>query len=219
MSQSTERVAVFNPKAFEVEDIEKAKAVIVTGEPGISSAERWHLETPFLVGDIAQRLKIEPETCVLDYGCGIGRISKGLIDQCGCRVIGIDASRAMRENAPGYVLSERFNVWSPEVLEQMLARGFQVDCAISLWVIQHVLDPQEVMRQIAAALPPGRPFYALNQQIRCVPSDMGWVNDGFDVWAALAANFIEEERYFLPESVATPVLAQQSLIQLLRRGE
>lgn len=219
MSQSSERIAVFKPDAFEVEDIEKAKTVVVTGEEGMSSEERWQRETPFLVADIAQRLAIGPETCVLDYGCGIGRIAKGLIDRCGCRVIGIDASRAMREHAPSYVLSERFNVWSPEVLEKMLARGFQVDCAISLWVIQHVLDPQQVMRLIAAALRPGRLFYALNQQIRCVPSDKGWVNDGFDVWKALADCFVEDERYLLPGSVAPPILAQQSLIQLLRRRE
>lgn len=121
--------------------MEQAKAVIVTGEGGVSSAERWQTETPYLVADVARRLAIGPETCVLDYGCGIGRIAQELIEQCGCRVIGVDASRAMRDLAPGYVLSERFNIWSPEVLEQMVSKGFRVDCAISVWVIQHVLDP------------------------------------------------------------------------------
>jgi SAM-dependent methyltransferase len=219
MAQTEERTAVFKPEVFEVSSLEQAKAVIVTAEQGISSEERWQKETPFLAGDVAERLAIGPETRVLDYGCGVGRIAKELIDRCGCRVIGIDASRAMRDLAPGYVMSERFTVWSPTVLEQMLAKGFRVDCAISLWVIQHVLDPNQVIGQIFAALPSGRRFYTLNQRDRCVPSNQGWVSDGFDVWSALAARFVEEERYFLPESVATPNLAQQSLIQILRRAD
>lgn len=219
MSQGPERVAVFRPEAFEVANIEQAKAVIVTPERGTTTEERWQKETPYLAGDAAGRLGIGPETTVLDYGCGVGRIAKELIENCGCRVIGVDASKAMRELAPGYVLSERFNIWSPEVFEQMLDRGFRVDCAISLWVIQHVLDPKNVIELIRKSLRPGSMFYTLNQQIRCVPSDLGWVNDGFDVWSALAATFAEEERYYLSDSVAPLELARQSLIQVLRRPE
>lgn len=217
MNNSTERMAVFTPEVFEVADLQEAKGVILTGEPGTTTDERWAKETPFLAADIAERLALNAKSRVLDYGCGIGRIAKELIERCGCRVIGIDASRAMREMAPGYVLSDRFLVWSPEVLEQMVARDFRVDCAISLWVIQHVVDPHQVLRQIEAALPKGGLFYTLNQRSRCVPTDQGWVSDGFDVWAALAAAFAEVDRYPLPESAATPLLASQSLIQVLRR--
>lgn len=219
MSQAGGRTAVFRPEAFEVANIEQAKSVIVTPERGTTTEERWQKETPYLVGDIAQRPPIGPETTVLDYGCGIGRIAKELIARCGCRVVGVDASKTMRDLAPGYVLSERFIVWSPEVFEKMLDRGFRVDCAISLWVIQHVLDPRQVIGLIHAAVRPGGMFYALNQQGRCVPTDLGWVNDGFDVWSALASTFAEEARHFLPESVTTAELARQALIQVLRRGE
>lgn len=219
MSEVRERTAVFKPEAFEVASLEQAKAVIVTGERGTTTEERWRKETPYLAGEIAKRLDIGPETTVLDYGCGVGRIAKELIENCGCRVIGVDASKAMRELAPGYVLSERFNIWSPEVFELMLERGFRVDCAISLWVIQHVLEPKKVIELIHSALRPGSMFYALNQQVRCVPSDLGWVNDGFEVWSALATTFVEEDRYYLPESVATPELSQIALIQVLRRPE
>jgi ubiquinone/menaquinone biosynthesis C-methylase UbiE len=218
MNQPQERVAVFAPQVFEVATLEQAKGITVTAEYGMSSEERWRKETPYLVADVGSRLEIDAETCVLDYGCGTGRIAKGLIEQFGCRVIGVDASRAMRDLAPTYVLSERFNVWSPEVLEQMIAKGFQIDCAISLWVIQHVLDPKQVINQLAAVVRPGGRLYALNQKTRCVPSDRGWVNDGFDVWTALADAFIEDERYSLPDSVVPAGLLEQSLIQVLKRG-
>ncbi|HET6878969.1 MAG TPA: class I SAM-dependent methyltransferase [Pirellulales bacterium] len=217
MNESTERIAVFTPEVFEVADLDKAKGVILTGEPGTTTDERWAKETPFLAADIAEQLALNAESRVLDYGCGIGRIAKELIEKCGCRVIGVDASRAMRELAPGYVLSDRFIIWSPEVLEQMLKRGLQFDCAISLWVIQHVLDPEHVIRQIESSLPASGLFYALNQRSRCVPTDQGWVSDGFDVLTALAAVFTELDRYPLPDSVATPLLANQSSIQVLRR--
>lgn len=213
------RTAVFKPEVFEVASLEQAKSIIVTAERGTTTDERWQKETPFLAGDIVERLNIGPESLVLDYGCGIGRISKELIARCGCRVIGIDASKAMRELAPGYVLSERFNVWSPEVLEQMLDRGFHVDCAISLWVIQHVLEPKTTIDLIRRALRSGGLFYALNQETRCVPTDLGWVNDGIDVWAALAGTFAEQQRYNLPESVSTAALSRMSVIQVLRRTE
>lgn len=219
MGQAREKIAVFRPEAFEVANLEQAKAVIVTPERGTTTEERWRKETPYLAGDIAQRLAIGRETTVLDYGCGIGRIAKELIVNCGCRVIGVDASRTMRDLAPGYVLSERFNVWSPEVFEQMLDRGFRVDCAISLWVIQHVLDAKQVIGLIRRAVRPGGMFYALNQQTRCVPTDHGWVNDGFDIWSAVAADFLEEDRHFLPEAVTTSELSRHSLIQVLRRPE
>ena len=219
MSDSQERIAVFAPDAFEVTSLEQAMAVTVTPESGMSTSERWQKETPYLVGDIGSRLAVNKETCVLDYGCGTGRIAKGLIDRFGCRVIGIDASRSMRDVSPAYVLSERFNVWSPEVLDQMIAKGFRVDCAISLWVIQHVLDPKQVIASLKSVLSAGARFYTLNQITRCVPSDRGWVDDGFDVPSALAAAFEEEQRYLLPESVAPPFLARQSLIQVLKQPD
>lgn len=217
MSGSTERVAVFTPEVFEVANLDQAKSVILTDEPGATTDDRWAKETPFLAADIGERLGLGPETCLLDFGCGIGRIAKELIEKFHCRVIGVDASHAMRELAPSYVLSDRFLVWSPEVLGKMLMRDFQVDCAIALWVIQHVADPAQVIRQIERSLPAGGLLYALNQRNRCVPTDHGWVSDGFGVWAALAATFSEIARYPLPESAATPLLAGQSLIQVLRR--
>src|SRR5438552_1845471 len=140
--------ATFRPEIFEARTLEEAKGLIVTPERGTTTDERWVRETAFLAQDIVRSLEIGPETCVLDYGCGIGRLSKALIDQTGCRVVGVDFSKAMRLLAPEYVLSERFTVWSPEVLSKMVEKGFRVPRAICLWVLQHVHKPAEAIRLI-----------------------------------------------------------------------
>jgi SAM-dependent methyltransferase len=207
---------VYRPQVFEVSSIAQAMAVIVTPEPGTTTQERWQKETPFLVEDCGRRLAIGPETCVLDYGCGIGRVAKGLIERFGCRVVGVDFSPSMRLFAPEYVLSERFTVWSAGVFDQMIGKGFRADVAICVWALQHVLEPKAVIQRIAAALGPGGLLYAVNST-RCVPTDRGWVDDGFDVVNGLCAVFKEEARCGLPESVTTPQMAAISVVQILRR--
>src|SRR5207253_4358717 len=118
---------------------------------------------------------IREESWVLDYGCGVGRIAKELIGNFGCRVVGVDFSPSMRLLASEYVLSERFVVWSPEVLEKMIATGFRADFCVSIWVIQHVFAPGDVIDQIERSLRTGGLLYALNQKDRCVPTDQGWI--------------------------------------------
>lgn len=174
-------IAIYNPELYEVSTLEEARKITVTPEVGTTTDERWEKETRYLVDEIGRRLAIRPETCLLDYGSGTGRVAKGLIEQFGCRVIGVDSSKSMRLLSPEYVLSDRFLVWSPEVLATMVGRGFRCDAAITLWVIQHAFNPEAVIRQIAQALRPNAVLYSLNQKTRCIPTDKGLVNDGFDV--------------------------------------
>jgi SAM-dependent methyltransferase len=211
------QVAVFNPGIFEVSNMQQAMAIVLTPEPGMTTEERWGKETPYLVADIGKRLALHRDSCVLDYGCGPGRVAKGLIETYGCRVVGVDLSQSMRLLAPEYVLSERFVSWSPETLEKMAARGFRVDAAICLWVLQHALDPMDVIRRTAAALTPGGMLYSLNMAMRCVPTNRGWVNDGFNIRGALCAAFEELAFHSLPVEVTTPHVAAHSMIQVLRK--
>jgi ubiquinone/menaquinone biosynthesis C-methylase UbiE len=215
--KSAPPLAVYQPEIFDVHSIEEAVEIIVTATEGTTAQERWEKETPFLVKDIGELFEIGPETSVLDYGCGIGRVAKGLIDAFGCRVIGVDFNPSMRQLAPEYVLSERFTIWSPEVLDKMIAKRFRADAVLCLWVLQHVLDVQKIIDRVAGVLKPSGLLYVLNSQTRCIPTDRGWVDDGVDVSAKLRAALHEEHRKPLPERVTVAKLARMSVIQILRK--
>jgi 2-polyprenyl-3-methyl-5-hydroxy-6-metoxy-1,4-benzoquinol methylase len=162
-------------------------------------------------------LKLGPESRLLDYGCGLGRIAKVAIEASGCRVFGVDASSAMRSLAPEHVLSERFLTWSPETLDKMIANGFRVDAAMCNWVIQHAADPRQVIARLEAVLVPGGLLYVVNGNYRCVPTTHGYLHDGFDVQAALAETFEELERYAFPPGVTSDDIKNIAVLQVLRR--
>jgi SAM-dependent methyltransferase len=212
-----EKIAVYRPEVFEVANEQQAMGIILTPEMGTTTAERWQKETAYLVEDIGKHLALTADSCVLDYGCGIGRVSKALIEAYGCRVVGVDFSRSMQLMAPGYVLSERFVIWSPEVLAKMVEGGFAADAAICLWVIQHVAEPAKSIAQIRAAIRDRGLLYSLNQVRRAVPTDRGWIDDRFDMRKGLAEAFLEEDFHTLPESATTAQLAGGSMIQVLRK--
>lgn len=220
MSEDTGKVkAVYRPQVYDVADAGAAMEIILTPERGTTTAERWELETPYLVEAIGRELGLGPEHCVLDFGCGIGRIAKGLIERHGCRVVGVDISAQMRSLAPGYVGSTRFVAWSPEELDGRVAVGFRATHAVACWVIQHVLHPDAELARIEAALAPAGELFALNQRLRAVPSNHGWLDDGVAVEDLLAARFDIVSRAGLPEAVTTPEIAAAAYtLRLRKRG-
>ncbi len=69
----------YNPDIFRVRTIDEAKAIILTAEDaGVD--KRWETETPYLIGLIRQHFPgFDANSFVVDYGCGIARLSRGLI--------------------------------------------------------------------------------------------------------------------------------------------
>jgi SAM-dependent methyltransferase len=183
-----------------VQNVEQAKAIILT--PGkVTTEQRWREETPVLAQQLTRELGITAEHLVLDYGCGIGRLAKALIEMHGCRVIGADISLSMIQLAPRYVCSHRFGVFHPELLDMLIARGVRFDSAYAVWVIQHCPDPQTDLARIRAALRPGGLFHIVNTRPRFVPTDAGWVNDGIDLIPMLRSLFAEVKFGDLPQVV------------------
>ena len=195
------RKVQYFPEVFEVEDLQSAKAIILTNEgPGADTATRWELETPYVTSLIAQHLNLEPGTLLLDYGCGIGRLARPLIEQFGCHVIGVDISASMRALAPTYFNDERFSIVSPPQFDALVAKGLRVDAAISVWVLQHCFEPaQDVTRMRRGLRPEGKAF-VLNMRQRAVPAvdaaqsalQFQWVSDGQDVFGILRESFAVE---------------------------
>lgn len=179
----------YKPEIFDVPNIEMARRIILTDE-GSNTDERWKKETPYLADAIHYALKITPQTVLIDYGCGIGRLAKELIQRHGCSVIGVDISPSMRVLAPTYVQSPRFVACSPEMLDALVAHNFVADAAIAIWVLQHCLKPQEDIERIHRALRPGSSLFVLNNTHRAVPAhERVWVNDGLDIKALIGERF------------------------------
>lgn len=186
---------VYLPEVFAVQDEDAAKRIILTPQAGQSPDERWMRETPYLVELIAAKMPITPGALVVDYGVGIGRMAKALIERFGCRVLGIDISQQMRGLGPDYVQSDKFASVSPEMFAAMIQSGLRVDAAISVWVLQHCLRPVIDMDLIQASLKPGGGLVVVNNLTRAIPTRreedkaMVWAGDGLDVRALLAERF------------------------------
>lgn len=179
------RQAVYSPAIFNVADIAHAKSVILTPEDHATDV-RWEKETPYLLSLIEQSIPLTDESVVLDYGCGIGRMSKALIERFGCSVVGVDISKSMRELARDYVASDRFTVCAPDELV-MPYGGF--DAAIAIWVLQHCFDPVAAIDMIAASLKSRGHLFVVNDHHRIVPCREGWISDGKDVLALIKQKF------------------------------
>jgi len=209
----------YRPDIFDVNDLESAKQIILTQEPGTTTEERWEYETPYLVDEIGRALGLDHRSCVLDYGCGIGRIARGLIERYGCSVVGVDISTSMRQLAPGYVQSDRFAACAPGMLDRMIAQGFRATHACACWVIQHCEAPAVDLARIDSALVSNGRLFVLNNNDRCVPTDQGWASDGISVEKLLTEKFDKLAKGNLPEAITTSEIANCSFtMTLCKRG-
>ena len=206
--------AYYKPEVFDVNNETEAKAIILTPE-GSTTDDRWVKETPFLAQDINSFIAPTDTSLVLDFGCGIGRISRELIAMSGCRVLGLDISQSMRALSINYVDSDRFSPIGKELLENLISKGLKVDACVSIWVLQHCPDMLEQIELIKSILKPGGHFYILNNVHSAIPTDQGWLSDGTDIQKVLESNFEVVEYSKLPEDVTMKQLSELSFIAKL----
>ena len=184
--------------------------------PDMSTQDRWQIETGNLVKKLGQLMNLGKDSVVLDYGCGIGRVAKALIDEYSCSAIGVDISSTMRQQAIQYVNSDRFSVYDPKEFERKVQTGYQVTGAYACWVLQHCRTPKEDIRLIQSALAPDAPLFVLNSNYRWVPTDQGWVADDISIQELVAARFDEISAVAVADLVGSEILAQQSYALLAR---
>lgn len=184
--------ATFNPDHYKVSTLDQALLVTVgaverSEDADAAARERWRWDTPYTLHEIACQLPIAADSCVLDYGCGSGRIAKGLIERTGCTVVGVDVMVSMRRVARAYVASNRFLAVGHHTTPDL-----ECDFAVCLWVLQHSKEPGVDVVRIRDALKPGGRLLVFNESVRMVPTvEHGFVHDGLDVPACLAAVFGE----------------------------
>ena len=184
------RKLTYSRRVFEAADEASARRIILTPEFGQNTDERWERETPYLVDLIGEQLQPRKGGLLIDYGCGIGRLSKALIERFGVRVLGVDLSERMRVLAPDYVGSQLFSVVSPYMLHSLAQKGLRADGALSVWVLQHCAVPSEDIALLHRSIAPGGEVFVVNAKRRVVPTAEGvWGDDGLDVRALLSEAF------------------------------
>jgi len=198
----------YDPSVFDVNDLNQAMRIILTPE-GSTTEHRWEVETPYVAELIAQSSDIKPGMLLLDYGCGIGRLAKELILRHQCRVVGVDISPNMRALAVAYVKSDHFFTCPPSMLEALTDRGVRFDAAISIWVLQHCLQPADDIQRLRRALKPGAGIFVLNNLYRAIPTaERGWVNDGVDIKQLLTREFDLRRQGRLPADMEPKSLSE-----------
>jgi SAM-dependent methyltransferase len=174
-------------EVFDVTTFEQAKHVVLTSDP--DNPKKFENETNFLVNTIAEQMKttMDESSIVLDFGCGMGRVAKELINKFNCKVIGLDISRSMLTFAKLYTA----NIKKFEGTHSYTTPD-SVDVALSILALQHSENPAKEIDNIINVLKVGGTFILLNEPTRYVPSDVDsnryvvWKDDGFDIF-----NYIE----------------------------
>ena len=199
-----ELVSVYDPRIFICSTTEQARQIILMPEAGLTTNERWQRETQFL------REMIEwPENTrlLIDYGCGIGRMAKVFAPA----VLGVDLMPSMRAQGEGELERVRADCGfvSPRCFELLVERGLRAQGAMAIWSLQHMAHPDQDVRLLFNALPPGAPFYVVNREQRCVPASQGgrivWVDDGIDIHNVIEdGGFVLTREEPMPETLCAP---------------
>ncbi len=194
----------YDQAVFDRSNLDEARQIILTPE-GSTTDDRWAKETPLVCSLIESAIVITAETLILDFGCGVGRIAKELINRHGCKIVGIDISDQMRSIATDYVGPGEFCTYRPDMLEALVRHGVQFDAALAIWVLQHSFDPSRDINLIRSALKPSATLFVLNNTMRAVPTkERSWVSDGFDVKKQLQAAFALKQEGVLPSQATAP---------------
>lgn len=208
--------AQYFPQIFDAPNLDYAKRIILTEEgPDASTEARWAIETPYVLELISRSIRIRPGMVVLDYGCGIGRMAKALIEAADCTVIGLDISPNMLKLARDYVASPGFIPLTPPQFDALCGAGLRVDAFISVWVLQHCFAPGVEIARICQALAPAGEGFVLNMPTRAVPAMIDgstpaegfrWASDGIDV-ATLLREAFDVAAEGAPDPARTPNMA------------
>lgn len=183
----------FNPDFFIPRDLDHAKHIILTPEDS-DVDERWQLETEFTLKIIELFLPLDSNSIVLDWGCGIGRLSKVLIEKYNCKVVGIDLQPKMLEYAKSYVNSDLFETLEYKDIFNKLPRE-RFNAVIASWVFQHSDKTQYEIPLIYRSLKEHGQMFILECEKKAIPNQVGgYFDDNISTKQQLS-------KYFTPDSV------------------
>ena len=177
-------------QVFTPTSLEHAKNICLT--PDQSDPDKFVNETNFFINFVKKNY-INSNSCVADFGCGMGRVSKQLIEQIGCDVVGFDISYPMLLTAKNYINNDKFDHIKYD--KQLKTFNKKFDVVISILVLQHSEHPQEDLMFIKNILKPDGIFILVNEPKRFIPIDIEnkqvvWYDDGIDIEKLASDHFI-----------------------------
>lgn len=180
-------------ETFDVRTIAQAKNVVLSDDA--NNPNKFEIETSFLVQKIKDFGVITSESKVLDFGCGMGRVSKGLVEEFKCNVIGVDISESMLKFAMLYVSNP--SKFKPTLT---LNENESIDCALSIFCLQHTENPKKEVEVIYNSVKANGFFILLNEKQRFVPEAVDangyviWNDDCVDIENLVSSKFSEVKR-------------------------
>jgi len=182
--------------------LSQAKHIVLT--PDSTKLTKFEDDTDFLVNFILNNKLITEFDKVLDFGCGMGRISKPLIEKIGCTVIGLDTSLHMQIHAINYVNNDKFDT-------VICYNTKDINVVIASLVLQHVENPQTDINNIYNMLISNGILILLDENIRYVPVGVDndgyvkWYNDGINIIELVSKQFNCIGRYDYPNTTTKPL--------------
>lgn len=185
--------AIFDPI-----NLEHAKKIVLT--PDEKFPNRFEDSTNYFVNILQNENLINEYSCVLDFGVGMGRISKELINRFNCKVVGSDISLNMLIYATQYVNNPQNFVTCNTVSYEN-----SFDICIASFVLQHVEHPIIEIENIFKTVKSNGYVVCLNNSTeRLIPGDWRednsviWFNDSFDIFSFLDNKFLKIKEYEYP---------------------
>lgn len=172
-------------EVFEPISLGHAKHIVLTSDP--KNPNKFEEETKYFLQQIDGFSIIDSTKTVLDFGCGMGRVSKEIVNNYGCNVIGVDNNLRMRQFSLLYVN----NPQKYQTFESYTEKN-TIDVVISNFVLQHVEDPQKEIDNLIDVMKVGGHLVVVNENKRFVPTDVDrdnyiiWTDDGFDIFEELS---------------------------------
>ena len=185
---------------FDPISIEHAKQICLT--PSSTDPDKFITETNFFIEFLIDNKYVTDTTLVADFGCGVGRVTKRLIEEVGCNITGFDISAAMLNTAVEYIDNQKF---IPHMYRKNIQyTGDKFDIVIASFVLQHSEHPEYDIKFIKQQLKENGLFVVVNEPVRYVPSNIDqngyiiWNDDGISIWHEIEKEFelIGEYKYY-----------------------
>lgn len=155
----------YNPEFFNSGDLADAKRIVL-GHGISETSHKWEVETQWIELLFKRNNFINRNSIVLDFGVGVGRLSKMMIDAFDCTVVGVDISEKMLNHATEYVGNSKF---IPMTIDELKITELAFTNAIAVWTLQHSIDVVGDLSLIKRKLASNSRVFVFEEKSPCIP--------------------------------------------------